>query len=704
MIALADLMDGSATVNVDPHRLAISIPESDGAERHITLKALQLPYRQISEQRLRDLKIPAALDYARTNRLNRVIWGNRQRARLGIAVSGKNWHALMSAFELLGINEPRAERLGIRVMKVLMPWPLEPESAETFAHGLETILVVEAKRPLIEPQLKDQLYHLDADRRPAILGKRDQFGAPLLSATGDLSATEIATVLLSLLPSSDESEAMRTALEWLQDRQHRDMAAVSPQQRTPHYCSGCPHSRSTRVPAGSRAMAGIGCHIMTQLMGGEARGFGLEDGYSQMGGEGVAWLGQAPFTATSHVFVNLGDGTYHHSGLLAIRAAVAAKATMTYKILFNDAVAMTGGQAVDGPLTVDQIARQVRAEGVQTISVVSEEPGRLAGRSFPAGVTIDQREKLAEVQKSLRETDGVSVLIFDQTCAAEKRRRRKRGQFPKARKLAAINERVCEGCGDCSLQSNCPSVEPLETAFGTKRRVNQSSCNQDLSCVDGFCPSFVTIENGTPEKPEADDLSTLISDAKALPLPAAPPAETSLNILIPGVGGTGVTTVTAILAMAAHIDGRRIATLDITGLAQKGGAVISFLRFGPRNEPLFGAKIAPGQADLVIASDLVVTAGSDCLSFAAQSERTWSSMRRSHQRHPLSASHPSLIAAVILSIEFGPMSVIFRRWTPAVMQNSFSAMLSIAISCWWAQPINKACYHCRSRPSNRRSS
>ncbi len=617
MIALADLMDGSATVNVDPHRLTISIPESEDGERHIMLKALQLPYRHASEQRLRDLKIPAALDYARANRLNRVLWGDGSLARLGIAASGKNWQALMASLELLGIDERRAERLGLRLMKVSMPWPLEPETAEAFARGLETVLVVEAKRPLIETQLKAQLYHLDSARRPDVLGKRDQFGAPLLPEIGDLSPMEIAPILLKLLPANDETRAMAAAFNWLQAREDDGKGHGSLHPRTPHYCSGCPHSRSTRVPSGSRAMVGIGCHIMSQLMGGEARGFGLDDGFSQMGGEGVAWLGQTPFTETSHVFVNLGDGTYHHSGLLAIRAAIAAKAKMTYKILFNDAVAMTGGQTVDGPLTVDQIARQLRAEGVDTIAVVSEHPDQLAGGDFPVGVRIAEREKLDEVQRGLRETDGVSVLIFDQTCAAEKRRRRKKGQFPKAKKLAVINDRVCEGCGDCSLQSNCPSVEPLETAFGTKRRINQSSCNQDLSCVDGFCPSFITIEGGTPKKPENVDLSALVDKAGGLLSPETPSTKAATNILITGIGGTGVTTVTAILAMAAHIDGRRAATLDITGLAQKGGAVISHLRLGPRNEPLFGARIMPGQTDLVLAGDLVVTAGPECLSLCS---------------------------------------------------------------------------------------
>ena len=612
LIALADTMDGSATVNADPARLLMTLPPTDDAARHITLQALQLPYRQASERRLRDLKIPAALDYARVNRLNRVVWGDDQ-ANIGIAASGKNWQALMAAFDLLGIDQERAEHLGLRTMKIMMPWPLEPETAEAFARGLETILVVEAKRPLIEPQIKDQLYHLDSARRPDVLGKRDRFGAPLLSETGDLSAMDIAAVLLKILPQNDRTLAMRTAFEWLQVREDQGKAESSPERRTPHFCSGCPHSRSTRVPDGSRMMAGIGCHIMGQLMGGESRGFGLEDGYSQMGGEGIAWLGQAPFTETRHLFVNLGDGTYHHSGLLAIRAAIAAKATITYKILFNDAVAMTGGQAVDGPLTVDQIARQLRAEGVRSITVVSEHPERLDRAGFPEDVTIHEREKLGEVQRDLRETDGVSVLIFDQTCAAEKRRRRKKGLYPKAKKHAFINDRVCEGCGDCSLQSNCPSVEPIETPFGTKRRINQSACNQDLSCVDGFCPSFVTIEGASPATSTKTDLAPVFKAADSLPMPAAPSETAAANLVIPGIGGTGVTTIAAVLAMAAHIDGRRTATLDITGLAQKGGAVVSYLRFGPNDRPLFGAKPVPGKADLLIACDPLVAAGADCL-------------------------------------------------------------------------------------------
>lgn len=612
MVALAEIMDGSATIDTDPHRLSIIMPEGDESERHITLAGLQLPNRQAAEQRLRQLKLPAALDYARKNQLNRVVWGKGQ-ARFGIAASGKNWQALMATLELLGIDQRLAEHLGLRLMKVSMPWPIEPETAETFARGLDQILVVEAKRPLIETQFKDQLYHLDANRRPAVLGKKDQFGTPLLPDIGDLSPMEIAPVLLKLLPATSETDGMRAAFEQMRRRQNQGQELASPTKRTPHFCSGCPHSRSTKVPDGSRMMAGIGCHIMSQLMGGEARGWGQKDGYSQMGGEGVAWLGQAPFTETSHVFVNLGDGTYHHSGLLAIRAAVAAKARVTYKILFNDAVAMTGGQAISGPLTVDRIARQVRAEGVSTIAVVSEHPEQLTDKEFPDNVTIAERDNLNEIQQTLREIDDVSVLIFDQTCAAEKRRRRKQKKYPTSKKLAVINERVCEGCGDCSLQSNCPSVEPLTTPFGTKRQINQSSCNQDLSCTDGFCPSFITVEGGQLKRPDDSYLTAITDNAAKLPLPTASTSKASCNILIPGVGGTGVTTVTAILAMAAHLDGRQATTSDITGLAQKGGAVISYLRFGPLEKALFGAKILPGHVDLLIACDMVVAASADCL-------------------------------------------------------------------------------------------
>jgi len=619
LIALADLMDGSATVAVDPDRLVINLPPDDGEPRHINLDTMQVPNRVELEQTLRMRRLPAVLRYARANRLNKVL-ADSQSPDLGIAASGKSWSALLAALDLMGLDLRDANRLGLRLMKISMPWPLEPEGIWDFALGLKTLFVIEAKRPLIETQIKDQLYHMPTDRRPLVAGKTDPAGAPLLPEVGDLDAQTIAAALLRLLPKCDETAAIKTRLRELDHRQAGQQSLGTSSSRPPHFCSGCPHSRSTRIPEGSRAMAGIGCHIMTQWMGGEAAGRSPAESYSQMGGEGVAWLGQAPFTETSHVFVNLGDGTYYHSGLLAIRAAVAAGASITYKILYNDAVAMTGGQAVDGPLSVEQITAQLKAEGVQTIVVVSENPARFQPGVLPVDVSLFDRNEHLSVQDDLRNIKGVSVLIFDQTCAAEKRRRRKRGLAPLAKKQVLINERVCEGCGDCSRQSNCLSVEPIETPFGTKRRINQSSCNQDLSCTDGFCPSFVMIEGGTQQKREAP-VDRIKDAASSLPLPAVPAGVGAANVLLPGIGGTGVTTLSAILAMAAHLDGLNVVSTDVTGLAQKGGAVLSYLRFGPSDRTIHGAKMLPGAADLVIGCDLLVAAGADCLKLCSP-ERT----------------------------------------------------------------------------------
>ncbi|MEL6963974.1 MAG: indolepyruvate ferredoxin oxidoreductase family protein, partial [Pseudomonadota bacterium] len=616
LIALADLMDGSATISVEPTRFTICVPPDDAQPRHISLDALQVPNRMALEETLRDLRMPAALRYARANKLNRVIAGLGN-ARIGVVSSGKSWSALMSAFDLLGLDLRDAERLGLRVMKVSMPWPLEPEGIREFASNLDTVLVVEGKRSLIEAQIKNQLYHLPADRRPAVIGKTDPLGETIFSETGDLDATTIASGLLRLLPTNEETASMSQRLDQVKVRQNRHRQLASPSVRTPHFCSGCPHSRSTRIPEGSRAMAGIGCHIMTQWTrlpekGHDSAEVAPAEGYSQMGGEGAAWIGQAPFTKTEHVFVNLGDGTYHHSGLLAIRAAVAADVSVTYKILYNDAVAMTGGQSVDGPLSVEQIVSQLHAEGVSRIVVASETPQRFRHDLFPSAVSLVDRSELNTAQRELRKVKGVSVLIFDQTCAAEKRRRRKRGLAPRSEKQVLIHDRVCEGCGDCSRQSNCLSVEPLETAFGTKRRINQSSCNQDLSCTDGFCPSFVTIEGGERQRPEPP-IQDILTEAAKLPKPDAGGSITAVSVLLPGNGGTGVTTISAVLAMAAHLDGRHVASTDMTGLAQKGGAVLSYLRFGPDDRSLAGGKILPGGADLVIGCDLMVSASTTCL-------------------------------------------------------------------------------------------
>jgi indolepyruvate ferredoxin oxidoreductase len=606
MVAMADIMDGSATVNVDPARHCIETPPDDGSPRHITLAGLKLPSRHGAEERLRLFKLPAAKLYARRNRLNRVVWDSG-RPRLGIIASGKNWLAVKDALRLLGIDERTADRVGLRLIKISMPWPLAEEDVSAFARGLETVFVVEAKRPLIEVQLKEQLYHFDTSQRPNIVGKTDLSGAPLLPQTGDLHAEDIAAALFKLLPETELTGAMQQTVLELEQRKHWGHALATPSPRTPYFCSGCPHNSSTKVPEGSRAMAGIGCHIMAQMVDGRA-----DDAFSHMGGEGVAWLGQSPFTATRHIFVNLGDGTYHHSGSLAIRAAVSAKANVTYKILFNDAVAMTGGQKVDGPLSVAALTHQLAAEGVTQIAVVAEDPARHNPHELARGVTLHPREDLDGVQHAFREMGGVTVLIFDQTCAAEKRRRRKRGEYPTPAKRLFINDRVCEGCGDCSVQSNCVSIEPLETPFGTKRRINQSSCNMDFSCAKGFCPSFVEVEGAQRKQPTVTP-ETIIAAAVDLSAPAMANADREVKLLLTGIGGTGVTTVSSILAMAAHIDGRQVATLDVTGLSQKGGAVLSHLATAPAGAPAPIARITPGGADCIIAGDLIVAASEEGL-------------------------------------------------------------------------------------------
>ncbi|MDQ4061354.1 MAG: indolepyruvate ferredoxin oxidoreductase family protein, partial [Pseudomonadota bacterium] len=471
--------------------------------------------------------------------------------------------------------------------------------------GLDEILVVEEKRPLLEGQIKDILFNVPADRRPRVTGKADAQGRIQLPAHDDLSPTRIARVIGERLIGESADEPLRARLARLAEIEGAEAGTkLGSVARTPYFCSGCPHSTSTRVPEGSRALAGIGCHYMAQWMDRSTAT------YTHMGAEGTNWIGQAPFVPTRHVFQNLGDGTYYHSGLLAIRAAVAAGVNITYKILFNDAVAMTGGQRHDGPLTPQVIADQVRAEGVERIAVVSDDPDKYGGgHAFPDGVTIHHRDELDAVQRELREVPGVSVLIYDQTCAAEKRRRRKRGMMPDPDFRILINEMVCVACGDCSVKSNCLSVTPVETEFGTKRRIDQSSCNKDTSCVNGFCPSFVTVEGAKPRKAEPADLAPLF--ARPLPEPAQPALERPWNVLVTGVGGTGVVTIGAVLAMAAHAEGKGCSTLDMAGLAQKGGPVTSHVRIAARPEALHATRIAAGTGDLVLGCDAVVAAAKE---------------------------------------------------------------------------------------------
>ena len=557
------------------------------------------------EERLHRYKLEAARAFARANRFDRLVLDS-PRARLGIVTTGKSYLDVRQALDDLGIDREVAARLGLRLLKLGLVWPLDASAVQAFAQGLEQIVVVEEKRGLIETQLKELLY----GRAPAsIVGKEDEEGKSLFPSYGALSSNRIARVLAERILRLDPDDRVAARLAALGQRDEAEARLKSPILRTPYFCPGCPHNTSTRVPEGSIAKAGIGCHYMAQWMDRSTAGF------TQMGAEGANWIGEAPFSKRDHVFQNLGDGTYYHSGLLAIRAAVAAGVKVTYKILFNDAVAMTGGQQVDGPLSVPQITRQVLAEGVTQVVVVTDEPEKYPMRAgFGEGVTIRHRDDLDDVQRTLREIEGTTVLIYDQTCAAEKRRRRKRGQMVDPERRVLINEAVCEGCGDCGLASNCAAIVPVETEFGRKRQIDQSSCNKDYSCLNGFCPSFVTVAGARLKKgrPTVED-----DDQAALPEPALPDLAGGYGIVIGGVGGTGVVTIGALLGMAAHLEGKGAAVLDMTGLAQKGGAVMSHLRIAASPAAIQTVRIAPGGARLLLGCDLVVAGGKEALASLA---------------------------------------------------------------------------------------
>ncbi|HLY56094.1 MAG TPA: indolepyruvate ferredoxin oxidoreductase family protein, partial [Stellaceae bacterium] len=614
------------------------------------------------EFRLMRHKLYAALAFARANRLDRVVMDS-PKPRFGIVTTGKSYLDVRQALEDLGIDDAHAAELGIRVYKVGMSWPLEREGIRHFAEGLEEILVVEEKRAVIENQLKEQLYNWRADVRPRVVGKFDENREWILPSVAELSPAMIARVIARRIAYFATSKRIEERLKFLSAKEEQ-LARLTPAvSRIPWFCSGCPHNTSTKVPEGSRAVAGIGCHYMASWMPGRDTAT-----FTQMGGEGVPWIGQAPFTETKHIFANLGDGTYNHSGILAIRAAVDARVNITYKILFNDAVAMTGGQHHDGGLlTPMMIARQVVAEGVAKLVVVTDEPDKYPiDAGFPPHTPIFPREELDAVQCTLRETPGVTVIIYDQTCAAEKRRRRKRKLLPDPPKRAFINQRVCEGCGDCSKVSNCLSVVPVETEYGRKREIDQSSCNKDFSCLNGFCPSFVTVHGGRLKKPAAvsespsppqpnspsppfrgeregpaqregevgradapgfphltpplsapeggEGASARADIFTALPDPVLPALDQPYGILVTGVGGTGVVTIGALLGMAAHLEGKGVSVLDMTGLAQKGGAVFSHIRIARTPAEIAAVRIAAGGARLLLGCDMLVAASSDGLS------------------------------------------------------------------------------------------
>ena len=608
--AISETVESSASVYSDPSRIEIVTPDDFvPPPGGLWLRWPDGPLEQ--ERRLHGPKMQAVAAFARANKLDRIVLDSRP-ARLGIVATGKAYLDLRQALADLGITDRVAQDLGLRIYKVALTWPLEEVGAREFAEGLQDVLVVEEKRGFIEDQLVRILYNMDASKRPTVVGKRDETGALLLPSEGELTPTMVAGAVMARLRRlghHDPAREQRLArLELLEKS-----AATNPikLQRTPYFCSGCPHNSSTKVPDGSRAMAGIGCHGMALYVPSRRTAT-----ISHMGGEGVAWIGQAPFTNEPHVFQNMGDGTYTHSGLLALRAAAAAGVNITYKILYNDAVAMTGGQPAEGGLTVSQIAHQVAAEGAKRTVIVSDEPQKYPKRDYlPDGVTVHHRRELDRVQRELRDIKGLTVLIYDQTCAAEKRRRRKRGLYPDPPKRAFINDLVCEGCGDCSTTSNCVSVQPLETEFGRKRQIDQSNCNKDFSCVEGFCPSFVTVHGGRLKRAvnSATVAHGLFDD---LPVPPRRSLEQPYNILVAGIGGTGVITIGALLGMAAHLEGKGCSALDFTGLAQKNGAVMSHVRIASHPDEISAVRVAAGGADLLLGCDIVVSASPAALSRA----------------------------------------------------------------------------------------
>ena len=603
MKVIADTVETTATVDLTGEDRVFATPDDfELPEGGLNIRWPDDRWEQ--DHRLQTYKGYAAVAFARANGVDRLIF-DAPDARLGLIASGKAYEDMREALRQLGIGREEAAAIGLRVYKVGMPWPLDPEGVRHFAEGLDEVLVIEERREIIEFQIKQQLFNWRADVRPRIIGKFDHEDRPNLPLDVELTVGTVARAIADRIIHLDLDPALHDRLEeklrWFDQRAAIRKTHEAPTARMPYFCSGCPHNTSTKVPEGSRAGAGIGCHFMVAWMDRGAAGF------SQMGGEGAQWQGMAPFTDERHQFINLGDGTYYHSGLLAIRQAVAFGTNCTYKLLYNDAVAMTGGQAVDGPLSPGLISHQLRHEGVGRIVLVSDEPEVWEGADLAHGTEVRHRDEMDAVQRELREVEGVTAILYVQTCAAEKRRRRKRGKMVDPPKRILINRAVCEGCGDCSVQSNCVAVEPVETAFGRKRRINQSMCNKDYSCLKGFCPSFVTVTDAEPRTRAATAI-----DPETIPAPREPmPLTDPYNVAITGVGGTGVLTIGAILGMAAHLEGKASMILDMAGLAQKGGAVFSYLRLADDPDKITSPRIVTGGADLLMAADSVVAASTD---------------------------------------------------------------------------------------------
>ena len=626
MKTIQEIVESSATAEIDPQRVNIVIPEFDMPRGGLHIR---WPDDALSQEaRLFDYKWYAALAYVRANRLNHNVIESAH-DRFGLIASGKAYNDTRQALIDLGLDDASCRRLGIRLHKVNVVWPLDAQLTRDFAQGLQEILVVEEKRQVIEYQLKEELYNWRSDVRPHVLGKFSEvegdfsggeWSQPnpsantLLRANADLSPALIAKAIAQRLKKlgldADTQARVDAQLALIQAKEQAMQVIEVKADRQPWFCSGCPHNTSTRVPEGSRAMAGIGCHFMALWMDRSTAGF------TQMGGEGVPWVGQQPFVNDTHIFANLGDGTYFHSGILAVRQSVAAGVNITYKILYNDAVAMTGGQPVgERPVghSVLQIAQSMKAEGAQRIVVVTDEPEKYEGADLVSGVAVFHRDELDRIQREMREIKGTTVIIYDQTCATEKRRRRKRGTMVDPAVRVFINEQVCEGCGDCGVQSNCLSVEPLETDFGRKRTINQSTCNKDTSCLKGFCPSFVTVEGGQLKK-KSKDATRVALPSTLLPEPQLPQShDIAWGAVVAGVGGTGVITIGQLLGMAAHIEGKGIVTQDSAGLAQKGGATWSHVLIADTQANIRTTRVSMAAADLIIGCDPIVSAGKETL-------------------------------------------------------------------------------------------
>jgi indolepyruvate ferredoxin oxidoreductase len=595
--AISETVESAMSVKLPPYPQFV-IPDFDVPPGGLHYRWPDLPGLQI-EERL-EAKKAATLAFAAANPIDRKIF-DVPNARFGIVTTGKAHLDLMEALRLLGIDAAAARRIGIDVYKVGMVWPLEPHGALEFVQGKHEVLVVEEKRGIIESQFKEYFYDYPGRKPKRMFGKEDEHGETLVPWIGELSPLQLADIVARRL------DAEFSGLQ-LTERAAR-LRANGPQiiqidgaTRTPYFCSGCPHNTSTRLPEGSSALAGIGCHFMANWMDRDT------EGLVQMGGEGVNWVARSKFNGQRHIFQNLGDGTFYHSGSMAIRQAVAAETNITFKILFNDAVAMTGGQPVDGPISVDRIAHSVRAEGVERIALVSDEPELFAARNLPAGTTIHHRRELDAVQRELRDIAGVTILIYAQTCATEKRRRRKRGLLEDPRQFVVINDLICEGCGDCSVESNCLSVVPKETPFGRKRKIDQNTCNKDFSCVNGFCPSFVTVEGGELRARTGVDTGNAFGELQAsLPEPELQTIETCYDLLVTGVGGTGVVTIGQLITMAAHLEGKGSSVLDFTGFAQKFGTVLCYIRLAHDPADINQVRIEKARADALIGCDLVVS-------------------------------------------------------------------------------------------------